>query len=431
MQRFSYYDRDLETMDRAGLRELQRHKLRLLLPHVARSRFYAEKLSNAGIEPSNIGLENLTSLPFTTKHELQQEQQAHPPFGRLLTYPRSRYRYLHQTSGTSGQPLRVLDTEEDWEWWMRCWSMVYRAAGVSEDDVVFCAFSFGPYLSHWAAMSSAWRVGSTAVAGGGMSSLQRIRAILDNDCTVLLCTPTYALHLVEVASEHGIDLASSAVRITIHAGEPGASIPSVKNRLEEGWGARCFDHAGATEVGAWAYDCEASDNAIHLNETEFIFEIIDPDSGEPVSEGIRGEVVITNLGRFGLPFIRYRTGDLVEVMTGRCDCGRSLARIRGGVVGRADDMLIVRGVNLYPSIIDNLVRSIPQVIEYEVEVRRVGGMDDLLIKIETGAHPYEQVQRALVEAFKVEASIRVSVKSAAPNSLPRYEFKARRYKRID
>ena len=431
MQRFSYYDRELETMNRAGILDRQEQQLRRLLAHVTHSCFYAEKFRNAGIEPSGFTLANMSSLPFTTKFELLREQSDHPLFGRLLTYPRSRYRYMHQTSGTSGQPLRVLDTEEDWDWWMRCWGMVHRAAGVTEDDVVFCAFSFGPYLSHWAAMSSAWRVGATTIAGGGMNSQQRIRAIMDNQCTVLMCTPTYALHLADVAREHGIDLASSPVRITIHAGEPGASVPSVKNRIEQAWGARCFDHAGATEVGAWAFDCEAHDTAIHLNETEFIFEVIDPGTGAAVDDGVRGEIVITNLGRLGMPLIRYRTGDLVELTREPCECGRSLARIVGGVVGRADDMLIVRGVNLYPSAIDNLIHGIPEVVEYEVEIRRVAGMDDLLIKIETGGHAFEGVRRAVMEAFRLRTSIRVSVASAPPNSLPRYEFKARRYKRVD
>ncbi|HEU4389036.1 MAG TPA: phenylacetate--CoA ligase family protein, partial [Blastocatellia bacterium] len=207
MQRFSYYDSELETLSRGGILEIQEQRLRRLMAHVRNSGFYDEKFRNAGIETSTITLDNLSSVPFTTKQELVYEQSAHPLFGRLLTYPRGRYRYFHQTSGTSGQPLRVLDTQDDWEWWMRCWGTVHRAAGVNEDDVVFIAFSFGPYLSHWASMSSAWHVGATAIAGGGMNTQQRIRAILDNQCTVLVSTPTYALHLAEAAREMGLDTA--------------------------------------------------------------------------------------------------------------------------------------------------------------------------------------------------------------------------------
>jgi phenylacetate-CoA ligase len=302
---------------------------------------------------------------------------------------------------------------------------------VTENDLVFCAFSFGPYVSHWTGIDGARYVGALALSGGGMSSEQRMRAMLDNRCTVLVCTPTYALHLAEVAARLGLDIRSSDIRVTIHAGEPGASVPNVKRRIEEAWGARCFDHAGATEVGAWAFDCQADDDAIHLNELEFIFEVIDPKTCKAVEEGTRGELVITNLGRPGMPVLRYRTGDLVELTTEACECGRTLARIKGGVLGRADDMMSVRGVNVYPSAIDDLIRAIPSIVEYEVEIRWVSEMDDLLLKIETdGQRTFTEVERAILAAFRAQLNIRVSVAQAASGSLPRYEFKARRYKRV-
>jgi len=277
MERF--YDRKGETLERDSLQRLQERKLRRLAGALEANRFYREKLGS----PNRIGsLQDLQSNSFTTKEELIEAQRLHPPYGNLLTYPLSRYRYLHQTSGTRGRPLVWLDTEEDWETWLRCWGHVFRGAGVSEEDVVFCAFSFGPYVAHWAAMEGARRLGALAISGGGMHSVQRLRAILDHRATVLVSTPTYALHLLEVARREAIDLASSPVRITIHAGEPGASLPNVRTLIEEGWGAACFDHAGATEVGAWAYPCKA--DGIHLNEQEFIFEVVDVASGRPVPE---------------------------------------------------------------------------------------------------------------------------------------------------
>ena len=264
-----------------------------------------------------------------------------------------------------------------------------------------------------------------------MNSEQRLNAILENRCTVLVCTPTYALHLAEIARERGIDLVSSALRISIHAGEPGASLPNVRRLIEQSFGTICFDHAGATEVGPWAFDCGLGDGAIHLNEAEFIFEVVEPESDRTVSEGTQGELVITNLGRAGMPVLRYRTGDLVEMTTSPCACGRRFSRINGGVLGRADSMLIVRGVNIYPSAIDNMIRSIPHVVEYEVEIRRVQGLDDLLLKIEIGnAQPFEGVRVALLDRFRADLNIRVNIEEAASGSLPRYEFKAFRYKRI-
>lgn len=430
MGEIHFYKREGETADRSRLRDLQDAKLRLLVGELDGNGFYRDKFRAAGLGLREVRCsEDLGTLSFTTKKELAEEQAAHPPFGRLLSFPDSRYRYLHQTSGTTGSPLKWLDTQESWETWLRCWGYVFRAAGVTEDDVVYAAFSFGPYVSHWAAMDGARAAGALAISGGGLNSEQRLNAILGNRCTVLLCTPTYALHLIDVAERAGIDLRSSPVRVTIHAGEPGASLPNVKRAIEEGWGATCYDHAGATEVGAWAFGCEAQNGSIHLNEHEFLFEVIDPVSARPVTEGERGELVVTTLGRAGMPVLRYRTGDLVEMTTARCECGRTLARIRGGVLGRADDMLIVRGVNLYPSAVDNLIRSFPDIVEYEVEIRRVAGLDDLRVKIEAINGCAADPVRAVTEAFRAQLNIRVGVECVPAGSLPRYEFKARRFKR--
>jgi phenylacetate-CoA ligase len=424
--------RELQSATRARVRSWQDQRLRALLAELAANQFYEEKFRLAGLEMAKVqSASDLDVLPFTTKIELAAEQQQHPPYGKLLTFPISHYRYLHQTSGTTGRPLRWLDTAEDWETFMRCWAEVYWGAGVTAEDIVFCAFSFGPYVSHWSGIDGARYAGALALSGGGMHSEQRLRAILDNRCTVLLCTPTYALHMAEVAARLGLDLRSSDIRITIHAGEPGASVPNVKRRIEEAWGARCFDHAGATEVGAWAFDCQAEDGAIHLNELEFIFDVIDPQTGKAVDEGTRGELVITTLGRAGMPVLRYRTGDLVKLTSEPCACGRTLARIKGGVLGRADDMLSVRGVNVYPAAIDNLIRALPSIIEYEVEIRRVAEMDDLLLKIETDERSsFVEIEWAVLAAFRAQLNIRVSVAQAPEGSLPRYEFKARRYKRV-
>jgi phenylacetate-CoA ligase len=417
---------------RAQRQAWQAERLFSLLRELATNQFYQEKFRRAGwlLPGTGNGLD-LTPLPFTTKSELAAEQEAHPPYGRLLTYPLARYRYLHQTSGTTGRALRWLDTAADWETFMRCWAAVYRGAGVTENDLVFCAFSFGPYISHWTGIEGARHIGALALSGGGMGSEQRLRAMLDNRCTVLVCTPTYALHLAEVAHNLGLDIKHSDIRLTIHAGEPGASVPNIKSRIEAAWHARAFDHAGATEVGSWAYDCLADDYDMHLNEPEFIFEVVDPQTGEPVEEGERGELVITTLGRYGMPVLRYRTGDLVNMTTEPCACGRTTARIKGGVLGRADDMLTIRGVNLYPSAIDDLIHTVPAITEYEVEIRRIAEMDDLLLKIEINElHSFEEVQKALLTAFRTRLNIRVSIAEVERGSLPRYEFKARRYKRI-
>lgn len=430
-----FYNRALETAGREELQRLQDESLRRLAHAIGSNAFYREKLAANGANLVAHGLPDLGKVPFTTKAEVVEDQRAFPPFGRLLTYPQSQYPYIHQTSGTSGNPLVWLDTAEDWETWVRCWGYVYRAAGVTEGDLAFFAFSFGPYVSHWAALDGARRLGVRCLPGGGMRSLERVQAILNQGATVVLSTPTYALRLAEVARENGLDLAGSAVRVTIHAGEPGASVPHVRSAIESAWGARCFDHAGATEVGAWGFECEAHPGSIHLNEAEFIFEIIDPKTGAaemgaaaPREIHGPGELVVTALGRTGMPVVRYRTGDLVLVDREPCPCGRTFARAQGGVLGRADDMLIVRGVNVYPSAIDDLVRSHIGAAEYEVEITTVGGLDELLLKIEApDAATLDRVERTIHERL----NIRVGVRQVPLGSLPRYELKARRYKRVE
>ena len=292
--------------------QTQLHRLReMLAPVLESNAFYKQKLTEAGVtHPNDVqSFADYQQLPFTTKEELSTDQVSHPPYGTNLTFPLERYTCLHRTSGTTGSPLRWLDTAESWDWWGKCWGEIYRAAGVTSADRLMIAFSFGPFIGFWSAYHGAQQLGALIIPNGGMTSDQRIRAMLSNDVTVLIATPTYALRLAEVAEQDGINLPEEAsIRVTIHAGEPGASLSATKHRIESRWGARAYDHAGATEVGAWGVMCE-SQAGVHLNEDEFICEVLDPETGNPSDEG---ELVITNLGRVGMPVIRYRTGDYVE-----------------------------------------------------------------------------------------------------------------------
>jgi phenylacetate-CoA ligase len=423
-----FYQRPLELLGRQRLRELQNERFCRLVHEIRANEFFREKLNANGSALKE--LDDLGKIPVTTKSELVQTQAEFPPYGRLLTHPVSHYPYFHTTGGTTGKPLIWLDTRQDWEGWIRCWNYVYRAAGVTHNDIVFLAFSFGPYISHWAAMAGIQHLGALAISGAGMNSLQRLQMILSRQVTVLVCTPTYALHLAEAARQQGIDLAGSAVRVSIHCGEPGASVPHVREAIQKAWGSAVFDHAGATEAGAWGFECGAGTGSIHVNEAEFIAEVLDPQTGQPVPEGARGELVITNLGRTGMPCLRYCTGDLVEPVYEPCPCGRNWMRIKGGVIGRADDMFIVKGVNIYPSAIDNVVRSVNNVVEYEVEVSRKDRMDDLLLKIEVPEGcVFSEVERALADGFRMKLNLRLSIQQVPFGTLPRYEFKAKRYKR--
>ncbi|MDQ3810234.1 MAG: phenylacetate--CoA ligase family protein [Chloroflexota bacterium] len=424
----SFFDAATETLDRAAVQALQLAKLNDLLGEVLPANsFYAARLGGS----RRVGAwEELRALPFTTKADIVEDQLRAPPFGTNLTYPLARYTKLHQTSGTTGKaPIRWLDTPESWAWWARCWGHVYRGAGIGAGDRVFYAFSFGPFIGFWAAYEGAATVGALTVPGGGMPTDQRLRAMRDNDVTVLCSTPTYALRMAEVADELGLDLPAWGVRATVHAGEPGASVPSVRARIEAAFGARCFDHTGMTELGATGFTC-AEQKGVHLIESEFIFEVIDPTTCEPVAEGQPGELVATNLGRPGMPLIRYRTGDLVELETATCACGRTSARLRNGILGRADDMLIVRGVNVFPSAIEGVLREFAEINEFRIEVSSRRSMDELRVLIDARPDVEASFPDRVAERLHQRLLLRVPCALAPPGSLPRFELKARRVQRV-
>jgi phenylacetate-CoA ligase len=416
------YDPLLETLDAAGRRALQLRRLRAVIgATVGVNAFWTAKWRAAGLGAAADlrDWDDLRRLPLTAKRELVEDQAAHPPFGANLTFPLERYVRVHQTSGTTGAPLRWLDTQESWEWWARCWGFVLAAAGVRPGDRAFFPFSFGLFVGFWAGFEGARALGALAIPGGGQDSVARLAAMESLGATVLVCTPSYALHLLQVAREHGVDPAKLPIRVTVHAGEPGPGIPSVRARIEVGWGARAYDHAGMTEMGAYGYECEAQ-AGLHVNESEFIAEVIDPATGAPADEG---ELVLTNLGRLGSPLVRYRTGDRARVTNSPCACGRTFARLEGGILGRLDDMLIVRGVNVFPTAIEAIVRRFP-VEEFQIEVFRDGELDEarVLLEIEGGDAAAGRVQAAL----RASLGIRLQVASVAPGSLPRFELKARR-----
>ena len=397
--------------------------------------FYRSKYAQLGLPERGLDLGELASLPLTEKSEFVTDQERNPPYGTNLTRPVSEYTRVHQTSGTTGSPLRWLDTAESWAWWLDCWIEIYEAAGVTAEDRLFIPFSFGPFVGFWAAFEAGPRLGCLTIPAGGLTSEQRVEKLLEYDATVLVCTPTYALRLAQVAREMGHDLSGSSVRRTIHAGEPGASLPNVRAQIESAWGARCFDHAGATEVGAWGYSCGEADH-MHINERAFIAEVIDPESLKSISAEkggvVRGEVVLTNLGRVGSPVIRYRTGDLVELSRDPCPCGRSGAWLRGGVLGRIDQMVTVRGINVYPAAIDNIIRAHAAIDEYEVLVRADRAMDELVLRVEVGDAAAAETSRMLAMDVHNRLQLRPTVEVVETGTLPRYELKARRFKgRVD
>ncbi|HEY1598475.1 MAG TPA: AMP-binding protein, partial [Pirellulales bacterium] len=397
--------RRLESLDPAALDQYQLDRVNELLAKILPDNaFYAAKFASARLPLKS--LDELAHLPFTFKDELLGAPGS-GGYAANLTYRREQYVRFHQTSGTRGRPLVVLDTAEDWQWWITCWNYILDAAGVTHQDVAVMAFSFGPFVGFWSAHDAAIARGCLVVPGGGMNSLARLELLRTSQATVMFCTPSYALHLAEVARERQIDTGALPVRILILAGEPGGSIPAVRRRIEDAWQAQVFDHAGATEVGPWGFaDVESS--GLHINESQFIAEFLSLDTGGPAHEGELSELVLTTLGRPGCPVVRYRTGDLVRP-SWQHDRPVGFVLLEGGVLARADDMLIVRGVNVFPSAIEQILRSFPEVPEYRLTAHKVAEMDQLLVEIEDHLDQPGRV----AEELRLRLGLKVEVRTVA------------------
>ena len=395
-------------------------RLNRLLTQTRDHRFYADRLSSLRLPLTS--LEQLAEIPLLSKAELFADEPGQP--AKIFGLPLHRYTRFHQTSGTSGWPLPVLDTPQDWQWWLDCWQYVLDAADVTPDDVAMMAFSFGPFIGFWTANDALVRRGALVIPGGGMSSEARLKMIADHRCTIVCCTPTYALHLARLAAALDLDLANSSVTRIIVAGEPGGSLPAVRQRIETAWGARVVDHSGASEMGAWGFG-SVDGKGLHVVETEFIAELLQFDEehpqGKPAADGQPAELVLTNLGRVGGPAIRYRTGDIVCGFRSH-DYQCKFLWLAGGILGRADDMMVIRGVNVFPSSIEAIVREVDATAEFRMIATRVDEMDQLAIEAELEPSAAAKLSDLLRERL----AMRIDVDVVPEGSLPRFEAKAKR-----
>ena len=420
---------------RQEIERLQATRLQAVLDAAGQTNlFWRAKYAAAGVDLTKFsGLGDLSRLPFCTKAEILADQLAHPPYGTNLTWPIERYSRLHQTSGTTGTPVRWLATPESWPALLKSWSELYALMGVTRQDRFFFPFSFGPFLGFWAAFEGANRLGHLCIPGGGLSSTARLTLMLENQATIVCCTPTYALRLIEVAAEQQIDLSGSAVRAVLVAGEPGGNIPAVRQRIETGWGASVFDHWGMTELGPLAIEAAGDPGSLYLLESACIAEIIDPQTDSAARPGDEGELVITNLCRSGSPLIRYRTGDRVRATPPgeRPEAKAPYLRLDGGIIGRVDDMLTIRGNNVYPSALEAVIRQFDAVAEFRIVVCHVRSMQHLRIEVEpasaaVAAGQTADLARQIAEAIKDRWNFNADVVLVEVGGLPRFELKARR-----
>lgn len=421
----------MQELDRA---DLERHQLgslnRLLATVLPQNQFYREKFGTHSLQMSS--LKEWASMPMSQKSDWLGSAPSgvavHHTFASEPYQSDSAYRRYHRTSGTRGRPMVILDTQQDWEWWIETWQYVLDACGINPSDRILMAFSFGPFIGFWSAHDACLSRGCMVIPSGGMSTVARIDLILAAQPTVLFSTPSYAMHLAQDALDRGIDLSKSAIKKVFVAGEPGGSVPSIRDQIHRMYGAEVMDHAGATEIGPWGFGAKDG-KALHVIESEFIAEFIPATSRSHKDEGIF-ELVMTSLGRVGAPVLRYRTGDLVRPVPSETPSCR-FVRLEGGVLGRVDDMLVVRGVNVFPSSIDAILRSFSDVSDYRLTVTKTNALDELLLEFERVTSMGTETElsvlaNAISEKLLVQLNLRFQVTEVIQGTLPRYEGKAKR-----
>ena len=432
-----YWNPALETLPAEKLRRLQLHKFRRIFTWAyENSRFHRKLYDDAGVSPEDIrSFADIRRVPKVEKSMMRDIQRKPPfPYGDALCVPLEEVCIFRQTSGTTGQPVYQPDTWQDWEWWAECWSTILWAQGYRPADRVFIPFGYNVFVAFWAGHYAAEKIGCEVVPGGVLDTQARILKIQELQATAMMATPTYVLGMAETArSKMGIDPSQLTIQRITCAGEPGACIPSTKRRMEEAWGAKVYDHAGATEIGAWSYECSAQPGALHVNEAFFLVEIEDMETGETIDEaGRRGKMVITALDRYAQPCVRFDAKDVIEWAAAPCPCGRTFRMIAGGVTGRADDITKVKGVLLAPAAIEEVVRGIEGLgDEYEVIVDRLGDLDRIKLKVEImpGAeNRVKEIEAALKDQLRLKTNLSYRMEFYDFGRLPRYDVKARRFK---
>ncbi|TDA67008.1 MAG: phenylacetate--CoA ligase family protein [Clostridia bacterium] len=428
----SYWNGRVETMPREELDALHLRRVQAMIRYTYENiPMYKELYGEANTCPEDIQTlqDYIDRVPTIDKRDVVTFQQLRPPFGDTVVPGSEDYMTLrYTTSGSTGIPLQEVGFYTDplnmwtWGWW---------AWGIRPKDIFYFAFPFGTFMGFWSAYFDALVFGAQVITGGGVDTKTRIKQIVELEPTVLISTPTYALHMAEVAREMGIDPAKSSIKFVSTAGEPGPAVPSIRRALEEAWGATAIDMYGISETWtAHSLHCPVRLNGIHLNEN-ICYPLVVDENGRPVPEGEVGELVLTSYSAVLTPYVKYRTHDLVRWYKGVCDCGRTWVYLDGGVLGRTDNMIVVKGTNVYPTAVQNVLAADADVSEnLEIHITSEGLGDQVQIKVEArpqvGGESYTRLGQKLEEALREKIGVRLPVEVLAPGTLPRYEMKAKR-----
>lgn len=431
-----YWNPILETMPVEKLRELQLVKFKRILKwSYDRSKLYRRLYDSVGLNLEDVRKwDDIRKVPMIDKECYRKAQYKEPwPYGDSLCVPIEDVTVYHQTSGTTGQPVFQPDTWQDWEWWTECWSYILWAMGFRNTDRVYLPFGYNVFIAYWAGHYAAEKIGCEIVSGALLNTEERVLKMKELRATAFMATPTYVLGMADACRKLGMDPRDLGIKKILCAGEPGASIPSTKKRMEEAWGCNVFDHVGATEMGGWGYECTYKPGGLHVNEGFFLVELLDLETGETIEEPNKlGKVIITSFDRMAQPCVRCDSKDVAMWSENYCSCGRTHRVLKGGIQGRIDHITKVKGVLFSPVSVEEAVRSMPQLgSEYELIVKKDGEVDKIILKYELapGCEGQEkEVEADLAKILRIKTNLNFVLESHPYGSLPRYQVKAKRFR---
>jgi phenylacetate-CoA ligase len=432
------YEPELETLSRNELRARQETLLgRQVERCYARSALYRSKLDSVGAEPGDVrGLDELARLPVVTKEELREDQVAQPPFGTFAVSEPAEFREVHPSTGTTGTPVNTIWSARDTETITNVTARTLWQMGVRAGDIVQNAFAYGLWVAGLSCHYAAARLGCLVMpTGTAVSTQKQIDFLHEVGATVLLATPSYALHIAEALRERDVDPNELPLRIGCFGGEAGAEKPSTRAKLEGGLGIDAFDYYGLAEVGpTFASECEAK-AGLHVAEDYVVVECLDAETKEPVAEGQLGVLVFTHLTREATPVMRYWSNDYARLSTEQCACGRTHVRAVGGIVGRHDDLIVFKGAKFYPSQVEKVVRSIPALAdEFRVEIGRrdaAAHVERCTVVAELAGPASSGLEESIVRALRDELGVTPALRLEPHGTLERFTFKAQRIVSVD
>lgn len=431
-----YWNPSLETLDEERLRALQLRKFRRVVSWVyERSPLYRRNYEAEGLRPEDIRTwDDVARVPLLTKDDYRCQGVEPFPYGESLCVPLEEVTEFHQTSGTTGTPVYQPDTWADWEWWSECWATILWAQGFRPSDRVFIPFGYNIFVAYWAGHYACEKIGCEVIPGGVLGTRERLMKMRELKATAFMATPTYVLGMAETAQkELRADPRDWQIQKILCAGEPGALIPSTKKRMEEAWGCPVYDHVGATEVGAWSFECRHQPGGLHIDEAMFLVELLELDSEAPVTRsGHPGRIVITSFDRQAQPCVRFDTKDVSMWAEKECSCGRTWRILEGGVHGRVDHITKVKGVLFSPVAVEEVVRSFDELEgEFEIIVEKRGDLDAISLRLEMpsdfGAKQREDLLKRLASALRWKTQLNFDIQPVEFGTLPRYQVKARRF----